>query len=176
MMAEDHMEYRKSVLIIKAEDIRTTVDWGILEEAFDVVIVDTMEMAKEYFVKGQKKTDAILMYVNKDVEEAYSLVEYVNRDGEWCGVPVLVMAEMYRGEVEQKFLTLGVWNYMAGFCEIESIKLRLLNAIDRSMAKPLERLRYLADYDVLTGIYNKHKFVEETKVLLAETQTRKWPL
>lgn len=173
MMVEDHMEYRKSVLIIKAEDIRTTVDWGILEEAFDVVIVDTMEMAKEYFVKGQKKTDAILMYVNKDVEEAYSLVEYVNRDGEWCGVPVLVMAEVYRGDVEQKFLTLGVWNYMAGFCEIESIKLRLLNAIDRSMAKPLERLRYLADYDVLTGIYNKHKFVEETKVLLAENPDEK---
>ena len=40
------MEYRKSVLIIKAEDIRTSVDWGILEEAFDVVIVDTMEMWK----------------------------------------------------------------------------------------------------------------------------------
>ena len=54
-MVEDHMEYRKSVLIIIAEDIRATVDWGILEEAFDVVTVKTMELAKEYFLKGRKR-------------------------------------------------------------------------------------------------------------------------
>lgn len=167
------MEYRKSVLVIVAEDVKAAIDLGKIEETFDVIAVSGMDEAKEYLNKGQKKTDAILMYVNKEVEGAYSLVEYVNRDGEWCGVPALVIAETYDSASEQKFLSLGVWNYMLTDCEPESVKLRLLNAAERSMAKPLERLRYLADYDVLTGIYNKNKFVEETKILLAENPDEK---
>lgn len=167
------MEYRKSVLVVVAEDVKTTVNLETIEETFEVVAISGMEEAKEYLHSGQKKTDAILMYVNKGVEGAYSLVEYVNRDGEWCGVPALVIAESYDSISEQKFLTLGVWNYMTADCNAESVKLRLFNAIERSMAKPLEKLRYLADYDVLTGIYNKNKFVEETKILLAENPDEK---
>lgn len=162
------MEYRKSVLIIVADDVNVTTDWKILEDSLDVVTVLGKSAAAEYFQSGQKKTDAILLCVNKDFEDGYSLVEYISRDMEWCGVPVLIMADEYKVEAEQRFLELGVWNYVVKPCRENSIKLRLLNAIDRSMAKPLERLRYLADYDVLTGIFNKNKFIEETRCLLDE--------
>ncbi len=162
------MEYRKSVLIIMASDVDATTDWGILEESFEIVKANGENEAKEYFQGEHKKTDAILLCINREVEESYSLVEFINRDADWCGVPVLVVADTYDAYTEQKFLTLGVWNYVVNTCETESIKLRLLNAIERSMAKPLERLRYLANYDVLTGIYNKNKFIDETRKLLDE--------
>ena len=149
------MEYRKSVLIIVADDVTAIGDWGILNDTFDIALVNGKSAAREYFQSGQKKTDAILLCVNQDVEDGYSLVEYINKDINWCGVPVLILADKYDAIFEQKFLTLGVWNYVVNPCEILSVKLRLLNAIERSMAKPLEKLRYLADYDVLTGIFNK---------------------
>ncbi len=162
------MEYRKSVLIIVADDVNATGDWKILEDSLEVVALFGKSASKEYFQSGQKKTDAVLLCVNKDFEDGYSLVEYISRDMEWCGVPVLIIADEYNVEAEQRFLELGVWNYVVRPYEDSSVKLRLLNAIERSMAKPLERLRYLADYDVLTGIFNKNKFIEETRQLLDE--------
>ena len=162
------MEYRKSVLIILADDVNANSDWGTFEDTMDVFQVSGKNAAKEYFQTGQKKTDAVLLYVNQEVDAGYALVEYIARDVNWCGVPVLVVASEYDAEEEQKFLALGVWNYVVNPSEIEGVKLRLLNAIERSMAKPMERLRYLADYDVLTGIYNKNKFIEETRQMLDE--------
>ena len=103
---EEHMEYRKSILVIMTEDVQSSNDWKILEDTFDVVDAKGTDEAKEYFQNGQKKTDAILMCVNKESEEAYSLVEYLNRDVEWCGVPVIVVADTYDAYAEQKFLTL----------------------------------------------------------------------
>lgn len=167
------MEYRKSVLVIIAEDVKNTPDWEGMGDSFEIAIVGAKEGTMEYFQNGAKKADAILLCVNKELEEAYSIVEYINRDVDWRGVPVLVYADTYDAYTEQKFLTLGVWNYVVNVCEIESVKLRLLNAIERSMAKPLERLRYLADYDVLTGIYNKNKFLESTRMLLDENPDEK---
>lgn len=167
------MEYRKSVLIIVADDVKSTFDWKNIEETLEVVTVHGPSAAREFFQRGQKKTDAILLCVNKNFEDGYSLVEYISRNVNWCGVPVLVVADEYNVESEQKFLTLGVWNYMAQPCDQHSVKLRLLNAIERSMAKPLEKLRYLADYDVLTGIYNKNKFMEVTRMMLDENPDEK---
>ena len=57
------MEYRKSVLVIVAEDVKATIDLGKIEESFDVIAVSGMDEAREYLNKGHKKTDAILMYV-----------------------------------------------------------------------------------------------------------------
>ena len=162
------MEYKKSVLVIVADDVNVTNEWKSFEDSLEMTTVYGINEAKEYFQNGQKKTDAILLCINREFDDQYALVEYISKDMEWCGVPVLVIADEYNAQAEQHFLELGVWNYVVRPCETTSLKLRLLNAIERSMAKPLERLRYLADYDVLTGIFNKNKFIEETRLLLDE--------
>lgn len=167
------MEYRKNVLIIVADDVSVTSDWGLINDTFDTEVVSGASAAKTYFAQNTKPADAIVLCVNKEVEDAYSVVEYINRDVNWCGVPVVVLSENYNSESEQKFLSLGVWNYIAEKWEMNGIRMRLMNAIDRSMAKPLERLRYLANYDVLTGIYNKNKFIEEARILLEENPDEK---
>ena len=96
------MEYRKSVLIILADDVNANSDWGTFEDTMDVFRVSGKNAAKEYFQTGQKKTDAVLLYVNKEVDAGYALIEYIARDVNWCGVPVLVVASEYDAEEEQK--------------------------------------------------------------------------
>ena len=168
------MECRKSVLIIVENDVKSNNDWEALKDTFDVVVANGKSEAKDYFQNGQKKTDAIVLCVNKEVEGAYSLLEFINKDAVWCGVPVLVMTDRYNAEAEQMLLSLGVWNYVINLSDLSGIKLRLSNAIERSMAKPLEKLRYLADYDVLTGIFNKNRFREETIRMLSEYPDEKF--
>lgn len=161
------MEYRKSVLIILAKDAKEECDWRVFENTYDVNIVKGMTETTAYLT-GDKKADAILLLVNEDMTDAYALVEELGRSVEWSGVPVLVLAEKYEVAAEQKFLAMGVWNYVVKPFDEESMKLRLVNAIGRSKAKSLERLHYLANYDVLTGIFNKNKFIEETRDMLDE--------
>ena len=164
---EGHMEYRKSVLIILAKDAKEECDWRVFENTYDVNIVKGMTETAAYLT-SDKKADAILLLVNEDMTDAYTLVEELGRSVEWSGVPVLVLAEKYEVTAEQKFLAMGVWNYVVKPFDEESMKLRLVNAIGRSKAKSLERLHYLANYDVLTGIFNKNKFIEETRDMLDE--------
>lgn len=161
------MEYRKSVLIILAKDAKEECDWRVFENTYDVNIVKGMTETTAYLT-SDKKADAILLLVNEDMTDAYTLVEELGRSVEWSGVPVLVLAEKYEVTAEQKFLAMGVWNYVVKPFDEESMKLRLVNAIGRSKAKSLERLHYLANYDVLTGIFNKNKFIEETRDMLDE--------
>lgn len=166
------MEYRKSVLIIIAEDAKETCDWGAFENTYDINVVLGHKETTAYFESG-KKADAILLLVNEQMDSNYSLVEELARSTEWCGVPVLVLAEKYDVASEQKFLALGIWNYVVKPFDEESLKFRLVNAIGRSKAKSLERLHYLANYDVLTGIFNKDKFIEATRDMLDENTDKK---
>ena len=161
------MEYRKNVLIILAEDANEECNWKIFENTYDVNIVKGITETTAY-LSSDKKADAILLLVNEELTEAYALVEELGRSVEWSGVPVLILAEKYEVTAEQKFLAMGVWNYVVKPFDEESMKLRLVNAIGRSKAKSLERLHYLANYDVLTGIFNKNKFIEETRDMLDE--------
>ncbi|MEG0322216.1 MAG: GGDEF domain-containing protein, partial [Oscillospiraceae bacterium] len=46
------------------------------------------------------------------------------------------------------------------------ILFRLKNAIERSQLSALRELKYLSEYDALTGIYNKAKFFAVTRELL----------
>ena len=161
------MEYRKNVFIILAEDANEECNWKIFENTYDVNIVKGITETTAY-LSSDKKADAILLLVNEELTEAYALVEELGRSVEWSGVPVLILAEKYEVTAEQKFLAMGVWNYVVKPFDEESMKLRLVNAIGRSKAKSLERLHYLANYDVLTGIFNKNKFIEETRDMLDE--------
>lgn len=166
------MEYRKSILIIVAEDVKETCNWGAFEHTYDIDVVTGNEETAAYFESG-KKAEAILLLVNEQMDSSYSIVEDLERSVEWCGVPVLVLAEKYDVASEQKFLAMGVWNYVVKPFDEESLKLRLVNAIGRSKAKSLERLHYLANYDVLTGIFNKNKFIEATRDMLDENPDMK---
>ena len=167
------MEYRRNILVIIADDVEETVSFNKLENSFDTAIVQGKVQALEYIQNRPKKADAILMVVNEKMESLYVLTEELSKNVDWCSVPIIVLAENYDAASEQKFLAYGAWNYVAKPYDMISVEMRLVNAIERSMAKPLEKLRYLANYDVLTGIYNKNKFIESTRDLLDECADEK---
>lgn len=166
------MEYRKNVLIVLSNDLQNEYNWETFTPAYDICVVQgTLDAYAR--IDNEKKADAILIVLNEKGSEVCALVEEFSRSAEWSGVPVLVLAEKPDFNMEQKLLALGIWNYISYPFDEEGLKLRLMNAISRSKAKTLERLHYLANYDVLTGIFNKNKFIEETRDMLDENPDRK---
>ncbi|MEF9896147.1 MAG: EAL domain-containing protein, partial [Clostridia bacterium] len=67
---------------------------------------------------------------------------------------------------EIKVLGLGAWDFVSKPYNPNIIRFRLKNAIDRSQLTALKQLKYLAEYDALTGIYNKTKFFDAVREML----------
>ena len=57
---------------------------------------------------------------------------------------------------------------------MEVLKFRLSNAIIRSQLSAFNQLKYLAEYDSLTGIYNKRKFFEMTRDMLLANEKQEF--
>lgn len=167
------MESKKNVFVILGEDVDRPEDFALLEESYELLVTCGQAEVKEGLSSLSGKVDAILMLVKEELEESYAILEELMKSVQYSNVPILVLAEKYDVLSERKFLSMGVWNYQASPWDFVSVQMRLDNAISRSIAKPLERLRYLADYDVLTGIYNKTKFIEATREMLDENPEEK---
>ncbi len=170
---EGHMEYRKNVLIVLENQVGGDEKFEFIKDTYDIVCTVGREETLNVLRVGDKKVDAILLFVDKELEIAYELLEMLSKMAEYSSIPVLVVSKEYDVIAEQKFLALGVWNYVTEPYNATSLKLRLINAIERSLAKTIERLRYLAEYDELTGIYNKNRFIEITRDLLDENPDEK---
>ncbi|MEG1683901.1 MAG: diguanylate cyclase, partial [Oscillospiraceae bacterium] len=67
---------------------------------------------------------------------------------------------------ERRALALGAWDFVTKPFDADILLFRLGNAIDRSQLAALKQLKYLAEYDALTGIYNKTKFFDATRKMI----------
>ncbi|MEG0457000.1 MAG: EAL domain-containing protein, partial [Oscillospiraceae bacterium] len=77
---------------------------------------------------------------------------------------------------EIKVLDMGAWDFVPKPYNPKILKFRLKNAIQRSRLAALEKLKYLAEYDSLTGIYNKYKFFSATKQMLSNYPEKKFAI
>ena len=54
------------------------------------------------------------------------------------------------------------------------VKLRVQNAIMRTEFFAFKKLKYIAEYDTLTGIFNKDKFLKKTRIMLDNNRDKKF--
>ncbi|MEG2119049.1 MAG: EAL domain-containing protein, partial [Pseudoflavonifractor sp.] len=109
---------------------------------------------------------AVMLDLVMPVMDGYSVLEAVGQDPRYKNIPIIVTTENSDNENEMKALALGAWDFVSKPYHPQIIQFRLKNAIARSQLSALNRLKYLSEYDSLTGIYNKAKFFEATRALL----------
>lgn len=73
-------------------------------------------------------------------------------------IPVIVTTGNSCQINESKAFDLGAWDFVSKPYNANILKSRLKNAIVRSETSAFEQLKYLAEYDALTDIFNKAKF------------------
>ena len=81
-------------------------------------------------------------------------------------IPVIVVASDGDAKTERGCLELGAWDFVRKPYDPLVIHFRVKNAIERSQHELSRELRYRAEYDMLTGIYNKNHFFEAARLLL----------
>lgn len=109
---------------------------------------------------------AVVLDLVMPIMDGYAFLEQVCRDTDYRSLPVIVFTGWDDGEVEKRVLQLEAWDFVRKPYEPEILKFRLKNAIERSRLALFHELQYIAEFDTLTGIYNKAKFFDATHRML----------
>ena len=156
----------KYILAVDDSLVNRKILSKIISGEYSVIEAENGEMAIEILRRQYSEIAAIILDIVMPVMDGYLVLERVAGDERFKNIPIIIATEKSDNESEIKALRLGAWDFVSKPYNGEIIKFRIKNAIERSQLYTLQQLRYLAEFDELTGIYNKNKFYKSTRELL----------
>ncbi|MEG1682547.1 MAG: EAL domain-containing protein [Oscillospiraceae bacterium] len=160
------MSSLKTVLVVDDHGINRTILSKILAEQYTVLEAENGQVAMELLHRHHTEIAAMMLDLVMPVMDGYAVLEALRSDDRYDKLPVVVTTGNGNPGSEKKALALGAWDFVTKPYDADIILFRLKNAIDRSQLSALKELKYLADYDALTGLYNKTKFFDATRKML----------
>lgn len=168
------MTARKSVLVIDDDEISRGILKDFLEEEYDVYEACNGKEGIAFLDVHYRKISAILLDLNMSIMDDYEFLRITNNTSEWKNIPVLVITSLTESSNEKRALELGAWDFIKKPFELDIVKARLKNAINRSQFAAYTKLKYFTEYDSLTGLYNKDKFYLTTNQMLLDNKDKKF--
>lgn len=159
------MSVKQIVLIVDDNKINRLMLKKILENDYEVVQAENGKQAMDLFKKGLNAS-AVILDLNMPVMNGFDFLENFYIDINHSNIPVIITTVCNDQQSELRALKLGAWDYITKPYNIDILKFRLTNAILRCKLNNFNRIKYLAEFDTLTGIYNKNKFFDATKDML----------
>ncbi|MEG0180067.1 MAG: response regulator, partial [Oscillospiraceae bacterium] len=160
------MSCLKTVLIVDDSAVSRAALSEILAEEYLVMVAENGKKALKLLKEHKDDISAIMLDLIMPVMDGYEVLKQINSNAQYKNLPVVVTTSSSDKDSERKALAFGAWDFVSKPYDKEIIMFRLKNAIDRSQLSAFKRLKYLAEYDVLTGIYNKEKFFETTRKMI----------
>lgn len=147
-----------------------SVNRRILSKMLDAQVIEASD-GKEGLELARKYSDSIsciMLDIVMPGMNGFEFLEEYSGDEKLKNIPVIVTTGDSDEENEIKALKAGAWDFVTKPYQRDIIGFRVQNAIKRSQLPALLELKYSNDFDSLTGIYNKQKFFEETRIMLDE--------
>ncbi|MEG3074352.1 MAG: EAL domain-containing protein, partial [Ruthenibacterium sp.] len=158
----------KLILIVDDNGVNRSILSKILSEQYTVLEAENGQVAMALLHEYADELSAVMLDIIMPVMDGYAVLQAIHDDEQFHNLPIVVTTENSNSDSEIKALTLGAWDFVSKPYNANIILFRLKNAIDRSQLSALKELRYLAEYDTLTGIFNKQKFFDATRKLIDE--------
>ncbi|MEG0597981.1 MAG: EAL domain-containing protein, partial [Oscillospiraceae bacterium] len=160
----------RTILVVDDSAINRAILTRILSPQYLVLEAEEGRRALDLLKEYQGEIAAVMLDLAMPVMDGYSALEMMRKNGRYGNLPIVVTTGSGNRDSERRALSLGAWDFVTKPYDADIILFRLKNAIDRSQLTALKQLKYLADYDALTGIYNKTKFYDATRVMLDENR------
>lgn len=162
------MGSRDKILIVDDSELDRIALKKMLRDAYEIIeAVDGAGALR--ILESQKEFEAIsaiiLDLVMPQMGGFDFLREYRKVDS-YRRIPVIVASVERDVKTEKACLALGARDFIGKPYDPQIVRFRVENAVRSSEQQLSRELRYRADYDMLTGIYNKTHFFEATRVLL----------
>ncbi|MEG2097013.1 MAG: EAL domain-containing protein [Pseudoflavonifractor sp.] len=158
----------KTVLVVDDNAINRRILSKVLSDEHGVMEAENGAEALTLLEEHCDEIVAVMLDLVMPVMDGYAMLAAVRGDPRYSNLPIIVTTESVGNDSEIRALALGAWDFVSKPYNPEIIRFRLKNAIARSQLTALKRLKYLAEYDALTGIYNKAKFFEATRRMMDE--------
>ncbi|MEG1758216.1 MAG: EAL domain-containing protein [Oscillospiraceae bacterium] len=160
------MSSLKTVLVVDDNTVNRIILSKILSEQYNVLEAENGQIALEMLKKHSEDFAAVILDLIMPVVNGFTVLKEIGGDERYANLPIVVTTGSGNLEIERRALSLGAWDFITKPYDAEIILFRLKNAIDRSQLSALRELKYLAEYDALTGLYNKTKFFDATRSML----------
>lgn len=112
----------------------------------------------------KKESVSVILTANIGCDDLKQMFSFLKKHEDEQMIPVIVIGNLYEEEVCA--LNHGAWDFISQPYQEQVLLLKIKNAVERSQLSAYRQLRYLAEYDNLTGIYNKNKFFQVTRQML----------
>ncbi|MEG2213366.1 MAG: response regulator, partial [Clostridiales bacterium] len=161
-----NMSSLKTILVVDDNIVNRAILSKILSANYTVLQAEDGQAALQLLSAHTNEIAAVMLDLVMPVTDGYAVLDAIRNDERYKNLPIIVTTENSDNDNEIKALALGAWDFVSKPYSPEIISFRLKNAIDRSQLSALNQLKYLAEYDALTGIYNKTKFFNATRNML----------
>ena len=162
------MGLKKNLLIVDKNDCNRKILRKMLYNTYNILEADNSGDAINMLDNETEKIACIILDLVTPEENDFNFLETVSESKRFSNIPVLVATLDNESESEKRCFELGAWDVIHKPFNPEIVKLRLKNIIGRSEINALERIKYVAEHDQLTGLYNRNKFFECTRKLIDE--------
>ncbi|MBD2309002.1 response regulator [Chroococcidiopsis sp. FACHB-1243] len=145
--------------------LRTVLEpWG-----FKLALIDN----PRHFWDKLEQYDPDLLILDVEMPElsGIDLCQVVRSDSHWCELPVLFLSVHTDTETINRVFTAGADDYVYKPIRSPELIARVLNRLERT-----QTLHKLADTDLLTGIANRRKSIQELNRLLRLAKRQSQPL
>lgn len=159
------MDKQLTMLIVDDEAINRSILRGIFENDYELSEAENGEEALK-ILRSIGRVDIILLDIVMPVMNGLAFLEAIKNDPELNEIAVIVNTQYQDAENEIRALELGAEDFISKPYNPRVVRQRVDNVIKRCVyskyvvERTMEQLSYRAQYDVLTGLYNRETFYE----------------
>lgn len=161
------MKTRHTILIIEDQEVNRALLEEMLKADCNVLQAENGKEGLK-IVAEREDIAAIVLDIIMPVMDGFAFLEQLSAMPGRRSVPVIVATEYGVTDNEKKALELGAYDFISKPYDPTVVRLRIHNAIEHSRLVTLEKIKYLEEFDGLTGIYNKDSFQLATRQMLSE--------
>lgn len=167
---------KETILVAEDELMNREILTGLLSDDYNVLQACDGEQALEVVRNCGQKISCIILDVVMPKMGGMEFMKALNEIQGEEHIPIIVATADRDKKVEEAALELGAWDFVQKPYNPRIIKIRVKNAILRSQYSAYKELKFLAEYDSLTGIYNKTKFFSKSRQFIDEHPDKKLAL
>ena len=161
------MTEKCKVLVVDDEEVDRAILNKILEGTYEVIEAFDGQEAMGILARMQNQISAVILDLIGSQSSGYDFMRLQFKGDSYCSIPVVVVTADATASVEREYLKLGASDVVHKPYDPDIVRFRIRNAIEHSQFQISKELKYRAEFDLLTGIYNKEKMFQATERLLA---------
>lgn len=167
--------YRNGKILVVDDDENTRKSLkSVLGKFYQILEAENGQEAFELFSYASENIAVVILDITMPQYDGYYFLEKYHRVEQYQAVPVIVATVDNNSMVEKKCLELGAWDFITKPYDPDVVLFRLQKMIECSRLQISRELKYRAEYDMLTEIYNKSNMFQRTMQLLEEYPDRKF--